>query len=175
MPLTLRCPLCSLDFHRAPRGAVRGNAVHTRGFSLIEMILVVAIAGVVLAFGIPVYQRYAERTRVLEATTELGELSKLVKKHEREKGALPTTLAAAGLSRTDPWGNAYMYFNLHAVSGNGQARKDKKLAPLNSDFDLYSVGKDGLTQENLGHANSRDDIVRARDGGFVGSAEEFDP
>jgi general secretion pathway protein G len=152
-----------------------GGAVHARGFSLIEMILVLAIAGVLLAFGIPVYQRYVERTRVMEATTELGELSKAVKKFERDNGALPTTLAAAGLSKTDPWGNAYMYYNLHAVSGNGQARKDKKLAPLNSDFDLYSVGKDGLTQENLGHAFSRDDIVRARDGGFVGSAEEFDP
>jgi general secretion pathway protein G len=173
--LTGRDPLCSLDLTERLQGAGKGAVVRARGFSLIELVLVLAIAAVVLGFGIPVYQRYMERTRVLEATTELGELSKTVKAWERTNGSLPSTLAAAGLSKNDPWGNPYMYFNLHAVSGNGQARKDKKLAPLNSDFDLYSVGRDGLTQENLGHANSRDDVVRARDGGFIGSAEEFDP
>ena len=84
-------------------------------------------------------------------------------------------ITGKNLEAIDPWGNAYRYFNLRTVSGNGQARKDKKLAPLNSDFDLYSVGKDGESQENLGHARSRDDVVRARDGAFIGTAEEFDP
>ena len=150
--------------------------MHARGFSLVEMILVLAILGVMLAFGIPIYHRYIERSRVLEATTQLGEVSKAVKSFERRTGALPGTLAAVpDIPRVDPWGRDYRYFNLHAVSGNGMARKDKKLSPLNSDFDLYSVGKDGLSQENLGHATSRDDVVRARDGAFVGSAEEFDP
>ena len=49
------------------------------------------------------------------------------------------------------------------------------LAPLNSDFDLYTVGPDGITHASLGNSASRDDIVRARDGGFIGTAEEFDP
>lgn len=140
-----------------------------------EILIVLAIVAVIFAFTMPLYQRYIDRARVFEATTDLGELSKSVKAWEKSKGSLPATLAAAGLQKNDPWGNPYMYFNLQAVSGNGMARKDKKLSPLNSDFDLYSVGKDGLTQENLGHANARDDVVRARDGGFVGSAEEFDP
>ena len=150
--------------------------MRARGFSLVEMILVLAIFGVLLAFGIPVYQRYIERSRLIEATTQLSTISKAVKAHERANGALPANLnAVADIPRTDPWGRDYQYFNLHAVAGNGMARKDKKLAPLNSDFDLYSKGKDGESQENLGHATSRDDVVRARDGAFIGTAEEFDP
>jgi general secretion pathway protein G len=46
---------------------------------------------------------------------------------------------------------------------------------LNSDFDLYSVGRDGLTAASLLNSKSRDDVVRARDGSFVGTAQEFDP
>jgi len=62
-----------------------------------------------------------------------------------------------------------------AAHGNGQARQDKILRPLNSDFDLYSIGPDGLTLPSLAKPESRDDIVRARDGAFVGPASEFDP
>ena len=149
--------------------------MRARGFSLVEMVILLAIVGVVIAFSVPVYQRYVDRSRVLEATVQLGVLSKEIKDVERKNGALPATLAAAGLERADPWGYTFRYFNLQTSTGNGNARKDKKLAPLNSDFDLYSVGKDGASQENLGHATSRDDIVRARDGAFVGPAEEFDP
>ena len=89
---------------------------------------------------------------------------------------LPDTLADVSLdTKVDPWNRPYQYFNLRTAKGNGQARKDKKLAPLNSDFDLYSVGPDGLTAAQLNNSKSRDDVVRARDGGFLGTAEEFDP
>ena len=149
--------------------------MRARGFTLVEIILILTIVGVLAAMTWPMLNRYVDRARVREATVQLGELSRAVREWDRTNGFLPATLAAAGLERTDPWGNSYRYFNLRTASGNGQARKDKKLAPLNSDFDLYSVGKDGVTQENLGHASSRDDIVRARDGAFIGPAEEFDP
>ena len=44
------------------------------------------------------------------------------------------------------------------------ARKDKLYKPLNSTFDLYSVGKDGDTKPNLDAKVSQDDVVRALDG-----------
>jgi general secretion pathway protein G len=173
--LTLPPRAGSLGLPERPKAPITEIALRAHGFSLVELVLVLAIVGVVLGFGIPLYLGHVDRTRLLEATVQLGELSKAVKAWERTNGALPATLAAAGLQKNDPWGRPYEYFNLRAVSGNGQARKDKKLAPLNSDFDLYSVGKDGETQQNLGHARSRDDVVRARDGAFIGTAEEFDP
>jgi general secretion pathway protein G len=147
-----------------------------RGFTIVEMVLVIAIIGIVIAITAPLMGSYIERGRRAQAVVDLQEMSNAIKKLERKNGALPDTLADAGYSgRLDPWSHPYEYFNLRTAHGNGQARKDKMLAPLNSDFDLYSVGPDGLTQASLGNAVSRDDIVRARDGAFIGTAEEFDP
>jgi general secretion pathway protein G len=54
-----------------------------------------------------------------------------------------------------------------------QPRKDRFLVPINSDFDLYSMGKDRDTVAPLTAKKSHDDIVRANDGAFVGLASEF--
>jgi general secretion pathway protein G len=55
----------------------------------------------------------------------------------------------------------------------GQARKDRSLVPINSDFDLFSMGRDGQSQPPLTAGPSRDDIVRGNDGGFVGRAADY--
>lgn len=147
-----------------------------RGFTFVEMVLVIAIIGIMIAIAAPLTISYIERGRRAQAIADLQEMSDAIRKLDKTTGVLPDTLADAGYgSRRDPWGFPYEYYNLRTAHGNGQARKDKKLKPLNSDFDLYSVGPDGVTQASLGNAASRDDIVRARDGGFIGTAEEFDP
>jgi general secretion pathway protein G len=55
----------------------------------------------------------------------------------------------------------------------GQARKDRNLVPINSDYDLYSVGPDGRSVPPLTAHHSQDDIVRARNGAYIGPASEF--
>lgn len=63
-----------------------------------------------------------------------------------------------------------------AAGGNasrGTPRKDRFLHPINSDYDLYSMGKDGESVEPLTAQKSHDDIIRANDGSFVGLAVEF--
>lgn len=55
----------------------------------------------------------------------------------------------------------------------GQARKDRNLVPINTEFDLYSSGKDGESRGPLTAKASRDDVVVARDGSFVGLAKDF--
>lgn len=57
--------------------------------------------------------------------------------------------------------------------GQIQPRKDRFLVPINSDFDLYSMGKDRETVAPLTAKKSHDDIVRANDGAFVGLASDF--
>lgn len=149
-----------------------------RGFTLVEIAIVLMIVGVVAWISIPAYQGYIERARTREAVFAVGEMSKAIRQWEVTKGALPDSLGEIGVvgeKAKDPWGFDYEYLNLRTAKGNGQARKDKKLAPLNSDFDLYSVGPNGVTKAQLGNADSRDDVIRARDGGFIGTAEEFDP
>ncbi len=150
--------------------------VKVQGFTLVELLIVFAIVGVLLAIAIPALESYIGRSRVMQAVAEIGDMSKVIRRYDLSKGVLPDSLSDVDLGgKVDPWGRPYEYLNLRNLKGNGKARKDKKLAPLNSDFDLYSVGPDGLTQASLGNAVSRDDIVRARDGGFIGTAEEFDP
>jgi len=147
-----------------------------RGFTLVEIVLVIAIAAMVLWIVVPMAQAYIEKGRVSQAIIEIGTMSTAIRQQIKTKGALPDSLDAAGFGgKTDPWGHPYEYLNLFTNKGNGQARKDKKLAPLNSDFDLYSVGADGQTAASLVNSASRDDIVRARDGGFIGLASDFDP
>ncbi len=147
-----------------------------RGFTLIEIIIVLAVVGVLLSIAVPAVESYIDRSRIAQSAVDIDGMQATIKKYRLANGALPNLLDDAGLGgKLDPWGQPYEYYNLSTKTGNGQPRKDKKLAPLNSDYDLYSVGRDGQTQSSLVNSVSRDDIVRARDGGFIGLAEDFDP
>jgi general secretion pathway protein G len=46
--------------------------------------------------------------------------------------------------------------------------------PINSDFDLYSLGKDGKSAGPLTALASRDDVILANDGRFVGLASDYE-
>jgi general secretion pathway protein G len=73
----------------------------------------------------------------------------------------------------DPWGNPYVYVDL-TTAGISKARKNKNLVPINSEYDLYSKGKDGNSVLALTAASSRDDVVLANDGRFIGLASNYE-
>ena len=52
-------------------------------------------------------------------------------------------------------------------------RKDHFQVPVNSDFDLYSMGRDGQSRAPFTAEASYDDIVRASDGRFIGLVTDF--
>lgn len=60
-----------------------------------------------------------------------------------------------------------------ATCGSGKPRKDHFLHPVTSDFDLYSMGKDGETVAPLTAQKSHDDVIRASDGAYYGLAKNF--
>ena len=68
---------------------------------------------------------------------------------------------------------AYAAGNGSGNASKGKPRKDRFLHPINSDYDLYSMGKDGESVEPLTAKKSHDDVIRANDGSFVGLAVEF--
>ena len=147
-----------------------------RGFTILEMAIVIAIAGVIIAITVPRMQGYIDRNRVATAIVEIGEMSAKIRQYEVSKAVLPDTLDDVGYGgRVDPWSQPYEYVNLRTSPASVKARKDQNLKPLNSDYDLYSIGPDGLTAPSLTNAKSRDDVIRARDGQFIGTAAEFDP
>jgi general secretion pathway protein G len=86
----------------------------------------------------------------------------------------PVSLAAIDRADLlDPWGNPYMYVKLAGTNGNGEARKNKFQVPLNDDYDLGSAGPDGLSKNPLTAKDSKDDILRAWNGAFIGRASDL--
>lgn len=147
------------------------------GWTLVELMLIVAVVGVLAAIVTPKYANYRERIKRSTAILDIRVLQALVKDHaDGNGGSFPASLAEVGNGgRLDPWGRLYQYVDLTAVGGHGRARKDHRLNPINSDFDLFSMGKDGVFKTQLTQKDSLDDIVRARDGAFVGLATDFSP
>lgn len=144
-----------------------------RGFTLLELMLIVALVAIVAATAVPAYNNAVERTRTNRAIADIADLSLRLDRFELNSGTLPANLAAAGLDGTmDPWGQAYVYLNLDGANP-GQVRKNGALVPINTDYDLYSRGPDGESVAPLTSAKSRDDIVRANDGAFIGKAEDY--
>jgi len=144
------------------------------GFTLIELVLIVVILAVLAAIAIPYYQDYKDRVNVAAAVSDIAAISTLISAYENDNRAFPNSLSDVGAgTKLDPWGNPYQYLNIASVQGKGKLRKDKSLNPINSDYDLYSMGKDGKSSTALTAKNSHDDVIRARDGKFVGFASAF--
>jgi general secretion pathway protein G len=150
--------------------------LRSRGFTVIELMLGMAIVALLAGIAYPSYQRYSERARVAQAVIDIGSISAAVKAYAVDNLSYPGDLDEVGKGgMKDPWGNPYQYTNLDEIKGKGKARKNKNLVPINSDFDLYSKGKDGQSVSPLTAKASRDDIVRANDGRFIGLASDYDP
>lgn len=147
-----------------------------RGFSLQELMIVLVIASLLVAVAVPSYERFAERAHVAQAVGDIGTIAIEIGKFQlRNNNALPLDLAELGIDiPLDPWDRPYVYVNIPAAGpGFAGLRKDKNLVPINTDFDLYSMGKDGMSAAPLSAKASRDDIVRANDGGFIGRGEDY--
>jgi general secretion pathway protein G len=146
------------------------------GFTVIEMMLTVAIVAVLALIAMSSYAKYRERIQTAQAVSDITSLQPLIVQYALDNNGYPNTLAdiARGTMK-DPWGNPYQYVSHDDNSTRGQWRKDHNIVPVNSDYDLWSSGKDGRSSPPLTAAPSRDDIVRANNGRFVGLASEFDP
>ncbi|MDJ0759398.1 MAG: prepilin-type N-terminal cleavage/methylation domain-containing protein [Woeseiaceae bacterium] len=147
-----------------------------RGFTLVELMITLVLATLLLSLGVPAYNDHVERASTSKAIGDILTLSLAIDSFRlRNNDRVPDTLAELGIPiPTDPWGRPYQFLNIIDGKPNkGDVRKDGALNPLNSDFDLYSLGKDGLSKKPLNAKHARDDIVRANNGAFVGRAEDY--
>ena len=143
------------------------------GFTLLELTIAMAIMAVVSVIGVTLYRDYAETGRVAATVMDIRDIELAVSQFEAINYRLPDGLTDVDRDQLrDPWGNAYRYLNL-AGANQGEMRKDRNLVPINSDYDLYSLGPDGESLPPLTAAGSRDDILRANNGGYVGAADAY--
>lgn len=146
------------------------------GFTLVELIMVVAIIGILAALAIPAYGAYITKAQIARTIAELRTLEKEITIYQTDEGHFPNTLQdIRRADLMDPWGHPYQYLNIAdgGIKGKGKLRRDKAINPLNTDYDLFSTGGNGLFKTPLDATESLDDIVRARDGGFIDLAEKF--
>ncbi len=147
------------------------------GFTLLELTIVTVIIGVLASIAAPNVQRVREKALVARAIGDMKaiEIELLLYAANNLTALPPDDLTAIEREALlDPWGNPYAYTRIAGTKGGaGTFRKDKFLVPLNSDFDLYSMGPDGQSKAPLASPVSKDDIIRANDGGYMGIAELF--
>jgi general secretion pathway protein G len=145
-----------------------------RGFTVIELMVVIGIIGTLSAIAIPGFISYREKARLAAIVSEFQNIEKIAYNFASDNGRFPDTLAEAGLGvPRDPWGNPYVYYPMSNVPPGVHIRKDRSLHPLNTDFDLYSLGADGVSVAPLTAKASHDDIIRASNGGYYGYGENY--
>ncbi len=138
-----------------------------------ELTLIMAIVAILAMIAVPGYERYVRRAQTAAAIADIGHIQMAIGYYALgNNGQMPASLADVNMaSMLDPWGHPYYYLSFAA--GNKGARKDKSLHPLNTDYDLYSAGPDGKTVLPLTAKASKDDIIRASDGSFIGVAADY--
>jgi general secretion pathway protein G len=159
--------------HPSP-GQPRAN--RSRGFTLIELTMTTVIAALLVAIAVPSYANIVQRQKVGQAERDLRSLALGIERYRAQHGTPPETLSQLGMPiPKDPWKQDYRFLNFSSTAPGvaGMIRKDHNLHPLNSEFDLYSVGPDGRSWPALTARDSKDDVIWARDGGFVGPAEDY--
>jgi general secretion pathway protein G len=143
---------------------------HRAGFTLVELLAVMTILGTLAALGVPKIQQTAEKARVARAIGDIRSIAATLGAQD----SLPDRLDFFGAVPLDPWGNSYVYnkFPPRRRVPPG-ARRDRFLVPINTQYDLYSKGKDGASSAPLTARSSQDDVIRANDGGFIGLASNY--
>ena len=85
------------------------NKQMQKGFTLIELMIVVAIIGILAAIAIPAYQDYIARAQVSEAFSAVSGAETTIAEYAQNNGAFPgaaTTPTAASLAITGKYGTA---------------------------------------------------------------------
>jgi general secretion pathway protein G len=160
--MVIRSREYSLPSQHSDLAPVKNN----RGFTLVELIIVLALIGILAVITSNAYRSVKDRTRVSVAANDIRTIEKDIIAYALDKGTYPPSLADLGRGDlVDPWGNPYVY-SLTRTRTNGGAK-------VNADFDLYSKGIDGQSADSINDAASDDDIIRADDGAFDDLAKNY--
>lgn len=152
----------------------QGERRRCLGITFIELVVIALIVLTLTGIGIIAYSKYRDNANTARAIADIRAIEHDIYIYEGYAATLPDGLDQVDMNLLlDPWGNPYQYYNGQTEKGNGQQRFDKLGHSLNTDFDLYSMGRDRMTAPGLEKPESSDDIVRAANGTFVGPFSAF--
>ncbi len=145
-----------------------------RAFSTLELLVAICAVAILAAITVPSYKAQVNKAKVAAAVTDIMSISAAINRYTTLYNLPPPDLASIGLTSTvDPWGHPYVYLPFSGLKGKGQMRKDKNLVPINTQYDLYSTGADGRSVPPITASVSKDDVILANDGNYVGLASEY--
>ena len=91
-----------------------------KGFTLIELMIVVAIIGILAAIAIPAYQDYTTRAKVTEAVNAMAPAKTSVSEYYISNGSMPAGAAQAGFNTTIQ--SKYVRFVTYARTNSSSGR-----------------------------------------------------
>jgi general secretion pathway protein G len=83
---------------------VSGRKIGNRGFTLIELMIVVAIIGILAAIAIPLYASIQARARVAKVQADLRTLASAVSMYQAHIGSLPNAITDLTVSVSNDLG-----------------------------------------------------------------------
>lgn len=158
------------------------------GFTIFELLIALVISSILGSMAVAFYgssepncdnpdarQSPLMKGKIADVMGDLGEIHMAASRFELSYRRYPDSLAEIGLDHLrDPWGNPYQYLVVFARQDLGPVRKDHNLKPVNSGYDVYSMGPDGTTASPFTSIGGQDDIVMANDGDYFGLACQYD-
>ncbi len=140
---------------------------------MVEMMLVLVTVGTVTSIATPRLSGMMDKARIAEATGQISAINAGIVDYISQHDSPPPSLDAIGWAgHRDPWDQPYIYRNF-GDEIPGDARVDQFGVPVNTAFDLYSIGEDGSSSPSIMTAASEDDVLLGDDGGFIGSATRY--
>jgi general secretion pathway protein G len=164
---SVNSPAVSLSVHKEkPAG---------EGFTFVELLIAITIAGALAAIAVQWYQSYRDQSNINRTITDMRSVDTQIQLYRQANDSYPSSLGVVPQGNiVDPWGNPFQYLLIEGnTKAKGNERKDKSLVPINSDYDLYSMGADGKTVAPLTAQASQDDIIRANNGAYFGPASDY--
>lgn len=144
--------------------------------TLLELLVAIALLALLTSIAMPTYRNIKNSGNNQSAIADIRGIEEAVFRYGlTHNGEIPLSLSDIGRQNMlDPWGQPYQYRKIpDDIRGVSGLRRDRNLLPINSDFDLYSKGEDGKSQDSISARDSLDDILRANDGTFIGLASEY--
>ena len=123
------------------------------GFSLLEIMVVVAIIGIIAAIAIPSYSGYVTRTRRAEAITALETIALNEEKNFAENGQYDTIANLVAAGYTNPNADANRNYNIVVAIGGGGSSFVATAQGINDqagDAVIFAIRSDG----SVGTANA---------------------